>query len=146
MKIFWRESGRTSALFCAQSFSRSIFCAVGSTLGLMCGVSYKREDWGWCCGAIGYAEGIEDTGRRCYEGRRCRYRCADGREYPWEQHGRSVAGEGGHSRLQLRLFEISAWSVRQLRKSLVNVQSQALTIVSLLLLFQTQLVAIISHS
>jgi hypothetical protein len=66
-------------------------------------VSYEGEDdWGGCGGAIGGAEGIEDTGRGCDEGWRCRYRCADGRKYPWEQHGWAGVGEA----LSLRLFEM----------------------------------------
>jgi hypothetical protein len=59
----------------------------------MRGVSYQEEDWGGCGGAIGHAEGIEDAGRGCDESRGCRYRCADGRKYPWEQHGDSGVGE-----------------------------------------------------
>lgn len=53
---------RTSALLCAQTLSRPLFCAICSSLRLMRGVSYEGEGHGGraCCGSIGGSKGVED--------------------------------------------------------------------------------------
>jgi hypothetical protein len=70
-------------------------------------MSYEGQGGYVCGGAIGGADGVDDAGSGKYEGRRCLYRCAYGREYPWEQHGCAGVDVAAGRACCPRVFEIA---------------------------------------
>jgi len=70
-------------------------------------MSYEGQGGYVCGGAIGGADSVDNAGSGKYEGRRCLYRCADGREYPWEQHGCAGVDVAAGRACCPRVFEIA---------------------------------------